>query len=223
MLMESGVGRLETLLDLEVTFSKDAEAMLVQNGQKYIEWCREHGYVHILPPNVGHDTSPAEIYTAIEDEWDESIYQKAEAALRAQWLDIKPQLIAGAHAVGLSVPQTLTVALTRYGTGGMFRPPSTVIVRFVNNASRMRDGAGLCATVAHETIHILIDSYIQKYNVSHWCKESLVDALMERWVPGFAHHKGAINTECDERVSGACALYYPGNIDALIKVFSSEQ
>lgn len=64
------------------------------------------------------------------------------------------------------------VYLTQYGPGGSYWLPRNAIVKNINSRGRY--------TIVHEIIHLMIENLIQKYKISHWQKERMVDLYLSK-------------------------------------------
>jgi hypothetical protein len=71
------------------------------------------------------------------------------------------------------MPETLVITLTQYGVGGSYWLPNKVIINI--NYSWL----DFFETLFHELIHLFIEKpIIEKYDLSHESKESLIDYIM---------------------------------------------
>lgn len=73
-----------------------------------------------------------------------------------------------------------TVELTLYGPGGSYDAAGGNIVLWTTEHGQFKGGGGL-HTIAHEMMHIAVeDGLVQRFGLSHWEKERLVDLLTRR-------------------------------------------
>ena len=81
---------------------------------------------------------------------------------------------------GFRVFDNYSVEITLYGPGGSYDPSSGGIVLFATEDGRFRGGGGV-HTIVHEMMHLAVEEgFVQKYGLSHWEKERLVDLLTKR-------------------------------------------
>ncbi|MEM1180951.1 MAG: hypothetical protein AAGM22_21605 [Acidobacteriota bacterium] len=72
------------------------------------------------------------------------------------------------------------VTLTLYGPGGSYHPDSGGIVLLTTPDGRFKGGGGV-HTIVHEMMHLAVeDGLVQRFGLSHWEKERLVDFLVKR-------------------------------------------
>lgn len=87
---------------------------------------------------------------------------------------------ANEHEDNLYVPQQYTVVLTLYGPGGSYDPSTGTITLFTTPDGRFKGGGG-AHTIVHEMMHIAVEeNIVQRFDLSHWEKERLVDVLTQR-------------------------------------------
>lgn len=78
------------------------------------------------------------------------------------------------------VPTEYTVVLTLYGPGGSYNPESATITMLTTPDGRFKGGGG-AHTIVHEMMHIAVEeALVQRFGLSHWEKERLVDVLCQR-------------------------------------------
>ena len=101
------------------------------------------------------------------------------------------------------------IKLTKYGVGGSYNLPNTIIVNFQG-----KFGIGVSKTIIHEIVHLSIQELIEKYKVGHWEKERVVDLILLKIVPEIAKMQNiSIDTKL---VDEAFERYYP-NLEEVIK------
>jgi hypothetical protein len=98
--------------------------------------------------------------------------------LSEQWSSFVTILEKYFEETTLKQEDTYIVHLTKYGVGGSYNVPNTVILNFQN-----RKELALFRTIVHEIIHLSIQPYIEKYTVDHWIKERIVDLTLEKIAP----------------------------------------
>ncbi len=81
---------------------------------------------------------------------------------------------------GFRVFDNYSVEITLYGPGGSYDPSSGTIVLFATEDGRFKGGGGV-HTIVHEMMHLAVEEgFVQKYGLSHWEKERLIDLLTKR-------------------------------------------
>jgi hypothetical protein len=149
-------------------------------------WYQEQKYRINVPEEIrlakehGAEVTFEAIQAAALREFTTQAYQDAEYAILDEWnrycKDFHKQLLT----LGLPVSEEYSIYLTRYGVGGSYHLPNTVVA----NIDYGRNVTWL--TVAHEITHLIIENLIQEYRVEHWTKERLVSLIINRFFPEHA-------------------------------------
>jgi hypothetical protein len=85
---------------------------------------------------------------------------------------------------GFKNPDKIKIKLTLYGPGGSYDPRSATITMMTTPAGTFKRGIDPLDTILHETVHIGIEECIaQKYGLTHWEKERLVDQFVKFHFP----------------------------------------
>jgi hypothetical protein len=165
---------------LDIQYSREFELARVKNCVSNLEWYVENGYKVSLPDNITAESTEDEILTRVEDQYDEGAYSKFSSELLLEWQKFSVQFEKVKAEASITFNDTYTVFLTRYGTGGSFNSsPSQVTLKIEGKTAKNTLG-----TLVHEMVHIAIHEHIQKYAISHWKKERLVDLIVEHYFPG---------------------------------------
>lgn len=187
---------------LLIEYSPELEAGRVTQTLKRAAWYREHGYAGklTLPRGIDLDRecSPEQIERAIQAEFEEAPYE-----------DFKKQIKDGFAAIAnsavftdspLKFEDSYTIKLTKYGTGGSYHLPNTIVI----NIAKMKASVG---AILHEIIHLAIEPLIRQYSASQQDKERLVDLLLKELFPdqAFEQPRFADNPRIDE----AFRSFYP--------------
>lgn len=117
-----------------------------------------------------------DIKEAVIKEYDEQNYFSSKKYIEDNWVNFDEAFVSSVLVTGLIVQDNYSIFLTRYGVGGSYNLPNTIII----NIKRMFE-FGLIMTIAHETTHLLIQPLVIKYNIDHWVKERIVDMLLEQF------------------------------------------
>lgn len=200
-------------MKLNILYSKDLEIDRVASTIKRIDWYKAKGYTVQLPDGLNISDSSVvsreDIETAISKEYDEQNYIGSKKYIEDHWGDIGNELLKNIKNTSLTVTEHYDIYLTRYGVGGSYHLPNKIII----NIRRMFE-YGLLKTIAHESVHLAIQPLVEKYNVTHWDKERVVDLLLERFVPKVnSFQKIPIETK---RIDETFKKEYP-NIDLILK------
>lgn len=75
------------------------------------------------------------------------------------------------------------VRLTLYGPGGSYDPETGVITLLTTRTGTFKGGGGV-HTIVHEMMHLVLEELVQKFGLTHWEKERLVDFMVQRELGG---------------------------------------
>ncbi len=135
----------------------EEEQACIDFSKKTKEFCDSKGLNCILPAiefteEIYNKTNYKDIYNKIIDEFNiEEFTEKINLFFN------NPELL-------------IDIRISAYGTYGYYWPHENKI--FVNIHS-----GNIISTIKHEIIHLIIEPYIQKYNIGHEEKERLVNSL----------------------------------------------
>ncbi len=201
------------MIKLTVKFSPEYEVERVKGALRRLQWFKDNGYNVKFPEsmvvNLGIDISEDQIKTAVDAEYNEDDFKIKGAYLLENWNKFIEGVSAELTKTSLNVRDIYTVYITKYGVGGSYNYPDTVIV----NAGSF--GQGLLRMVFHEIVHLMIHTWITQYNVSHWQKERIVDLLTTRFAPQISRTQ-EIPIEITEPVDKIFNEHYP-DIELAIK------
>ncbi|MEM9529356.1 MAG: hypothetical protein AAGA23_00410 [Pseudomonadota bacterium] len=118
------------------------------------------------------------------------------------------------------VPDQYTVVLTLYGPGGSYDPQSGTITMLTTPKGEFRGGGG-AYTIVHEMMHIAVEvALVQRFGLSHWQKERLVDALTQREL-GHLLPDYQLQSQGDSRIDEAIADVPLPELAAALAAFKS--
>lgn len=201
------------MIKLTVKFSPEYEIDRVKGALERLQWFKDNGYNVKFPErmvvNLGIDISEDQIKTAVEAEYNEDDFKIKETYLLENWHKIVDEASAELAKTSLRPENLYTIYLTKYGVGGGYNYPNTVIA----NAGSF--GQGLLRMVFHEIVHLMIHTWIIEYKVSHWQKERIVDLLTMKFIPSVSRTQ-QIPIEVTEPVDRIFDEHYP-NIELIIK------
>ncbi len=168
-------------IKLSFVYSQELELQRVVSAAKRIDWYLNHGYrldwisfPKILDFGKRKIFSEAEVLAAIQAEYDKNIFILAATNLDQLYDPYKTKLALFIRRLGLPIISPIIVTLTRYGMGGGYSLPNSVVVNITQ-----RTEINSLTTTLHEIIHLHlhIQHLIEKHRVTHWSKEALVNLL----------------------------------------------
>ncbi|MBP9760315.1 MAG: hypothetical protein KBD24_03005 [Candidatus Pacebacteria bacterium] len=173
------------MIHLDIQYSLEYEKERINYTLNKADWFIEKGYSKSikLPASKKLDeldvsTSKDYLFGLLEDEYVSTDYEMMKNNLSEQWSSFVVTLEKYFEETSLKQEDTYVLQLTKYGVGGSYNLPNTVILNFQN-----RTESALFRTVVHEIIHLSIQKYIEQYNADHWIKERIVDLTLERIAP----------------------------------------
>lgn len=193
------------MIRLQINYSLDFEIERVKNTLKKNSWLKKNNYKITLPSGVSSvenqkDFNHQKIKKLVSSKYLEKEYVNAAASLDNAWNALDVNSLKNLLSFFGSSLKEINVILTKYGTGGSYNPPETIIINIT-----LRTSKNLTKTLFHEIIHLLIEPFILKYGVSHWDKEALVNMLQDHFFSDFAEKK----YKKSERVTKAFTKYFP--------------
>jgi len=170
--------------EIEVIFNYSIEDEIerVEMALKKYEWYKENGYKIGFPALIqekldkGEEISKDDILKAVSDEFNSNQNTEQIALLREGWDKMKDSFFENLKTLGLTLQEKYFVSLSKYGTAGSYGLPNNIIL----NTERTKWPSYI---IAHEIVHLTIESLIKEYNITHWSKERLVDLIMNKFFP----------------------------------------
>jgi hypothetical protein len=200
------------MINLQFNYSIDYEVERIKNTISRLDWFKEKGYQLLFPEGFSvenKDFSDDNIKNSILEEYNEIDYKKVADIVNEQWSKFSPFLEKYFLETKTKLENIYKVNLTKYGVGGSYNLPNTIIVNFQG-----KFGIGVSKTIIHEIIHLSIQELIEKYKVGHWEKERVVDLILLKIVPEIAKMQNiSIDTKL---VDESFKKHYP-NIEEIIK------
>ncbi len=172
---------------LSIQYSREFEYERVRNVYKKEAWYREHGYNARLPgeqrlPDLLELPPLAEMLGKVDAEYDDGSYTEMVNAIRKGWAHIQEQWPKEAiRATTLTFEPAYTIHLTKYGVGGSYDIPNTIVLNIASRNIEL-----LPKIICHEMIHLCIEPLVQQYATPHWYKERIVDLTFKRLFPEIA-------------------------------------
>jgi hypothetical protein len=127
--------------------------------KKRLKWYKQNRYVCVLPKD------------SVEKEYKVKDYQKIIQKIKSDWK--KENLQRLIKILGKGADRTYKVYLTKYGVGGLYEPPDTIIV----NISPEYNSRNKINVIIHEIIHLALNDFVKKNKLSHWQKENLIKII----------------------------------------------
>ncbi len=168
-----------TKLDFEFSVKQDTDR--IKNTLQKAGWYQKNGYKPKMPKDLSleemGDLSEEEVKKIIADEFDGEEYKSIISKIEEDWEKFEPQLRIGLANLGIDIDTRYQIMLTRYGTGGSYNNNWNPKGVTVNIAEKQE--VSVIAIICHEIVHLCIQDLIEKYNVSHWSKEHIVDLIIK--------------------------------------------
>ncbi|MFA6190706.1 MAG: hypothetical protein WC711_04340 [Candidatus Staskawiczbacteria bacterium] len=204
------------MINLDIKYSFEYEKERIKYTLGKADWFIKNGYSKSIKLPAGIKINEIDVNTCTDDlfdklkeEYDSNDYEKMRNNLSEQWSVFAPKFEKFFKETSLKHEDVYIVQLTKYGVGGSYNLPNTVILNFQN-----RTETALFRTVVHEIIHLSIQSFVDEYKVDHWVKERIVDLTFEKIAPELnMMQKLSIDTQL---IDQSFEKYYP-NIEAVIK------
>ncbi len=158
-------------MNINIKYGVDFEINRVKNTLAKLDWYVSQGYRPKLPDGIKKDSSEQEIQNQIKKEYAEKKYKEVGRKITYDFSIIQETFTEKVKNIfDKETPDTFLINLTNYGVGGSYNSPNIVIFN-INNQKGLK-------TLIHEIIHILIEPFIQKYEIQHWEKERIVDLIL---------------------------------------------
>ena len=168
---------------LSISFSENSELNRVKETIKRLPWYREHKYSETfakLPLDVTEASAEDAIVAAVSKEYDPQLFKETEEYIQDKWSTVVDGFEDLRKMRGIELRDSYTVVLTKYGSGGSYNGSIGELIIRIGSQERQEQLVGV---ITHEIVHMTIQHFIDKYEVSHWRKEKLVDMLVERYFP----------------------------------------
>lgn len=172
------------LPSLTIEYSPEFEIERVGWMLRTIATLREHKYPLTLPPGLAGADAPSDamIRDAVAADFDTVQYENVAKTIRENWPHLSETCTQSLFSLFPTLARDVTVRLTRYGVGGSYRAPATIIT----NIALRTDPQELQKTLLHEIIHLGLCTIAPEDALDHWAKERLVDRVSEKVNPTYA-------------------------------------
>ena len=165
------------IIPIKFQYDVEHEVKRVINTIKTRTWLINNGYRFSLPQGLQDSQSSEEelIRELIQKEYNKDIYEIAEKAISKSWNgNCKIVKEINEKLVNSYILNELNVILTKYGTQGSYVQPNSIVI----NISAMPPEF-LIKTVLHESVHLMIETLVQKNSINHWVKERIVNLIID--------------------------------------------
>ena len=168
---------------LKIVYNKEYDIQRVVNTIKKITWFIENKYNYknfIFPKKLDkeklNDYSEKEIKDAVISEYSDDLYKENEKFLVNNWEKIFKEIESAFLKSNLLPQEEYRIYLTKYGTGGSYDFPNTVIVNTSFSINILKN-------IIHEITHLAIEENVVKYKIGQAQKERIVDLFFVKNFP----------------------------------------
>ena len=168
-----------------IKYSKEFEIQRVLSTKRKLKWYFDNGYNlsnSVLPKNMSVEElekkSEKEIIKYVNEEYSGEVFKTHEQAINSLLPDYLNKLSNYFFEINIELLSNIEIKLTKYGTAGSYNFPDIIIVNVLKFFN-----IGLIRNILHETIHLHIQSLIDKYKIGQWEKEIIVDCIFEKFSP----------------------------------------
>ncbi|MDD4995419.1 MAG: hypothetical protein PHW53_03090 [Patescibacteria group bacterium] len=172
-------------MPLNISYSAEFEKRRIKNTIKKLSWYKKLGYSPCFPKNINpQNDNLKKIYAAFKNEYDEADYKRAAREINEKFSKIESTFYDKLEKIcGKKIKRNFKLILTKYGVGGSYSSPNTIIFnikwKFSNSVN----------IVLHEITHLVIEPHIKKYQVQHNEKERIVDLILTSKPIGLKNYK----------------------------------
>ena len=170
-------------IKFSIKYSREFEIQRVFSTKKKLKWYSDIGYNlnnFVLPKGFSAEElsnkSEAEIISYVSEEYNAEFFQPHMQTVNSLLPNYLNKLADYLFEINVKVLPNVEIQFTRYGIGGSYNIPNTVII----NTSKLFS-IGLVRVILHEIIHLHIQGLIDKYKIGQWEKEIIVDSLFEKF------------------------------------------
>lgn len=149
---------------------------------KMMPWLLEQGYprkIIRLPKGINQKSDSTSIAKAVSRDYTEDTYVSKIKIIEKAWHTTAAGFEKLGQARGVKLFSSYGIKLTKYGTGGSYNTKRRTVTLLVEGKDRRE----LLCTLVHEMVHIGIQHLVERYKITHWRKERLVDLLVAKNFP----------------------------------------
>jgi hypothetical protein len=158
--------------------------------------------------------SEKEIEEAVIAEYSDNVYKENEKFLLDNWKKASQEIDSAFSKSGLKFQEEYKIYLTKYGTGGSYNLPNTVIIN-VTFSFKIK----IIQLIIHEMIHLAIEEDILKYEIGQAQKERIVDLFFIKNFPRRVFTQNVYMSMDTENIDQTFDDKYP-NINEVIEEIS---
>ena len=160
-------------MPLVITYSERLERQRIKDTLEKLTWYDEFGYCPRFPNDINPRIDNLEkIFLALKNEYKEEDYQRSADEIIKKFSEIENSFFENLQEVcGKRIRRRFKIMLTKYGVGGSYSVPNKIIYNLGMKSSSVY-------TILHEIVHLIIEPYIQKYQVGQNEKERIVDLIL---------------------------------------------
>jgi len=160
-------------MPLVIKYGEKLERKRIKNTLEKLSWYDKFGYSPRFPRKINPKLDNLEkIYAALKNEYKEEDYKKVTAKLNSEFSKIEDSFFKNLQKLcGGRRKRSFILILTKYGVGGSYSLPNKIIYNFGMKSSSVN-------TILHEIVHLVIEPYIQKYEIQQNEKERIVDLIL---------------------------------------------
>jgi predicted SprT family Zn-dependent metalloprotease len=170
------------MINIKMSYSAGYEIERIKQTLSKIKWYKESGYNLFFPKDYSLEDknflNEDYIKKTVLSEYNKNEYSDVEKTVNEQWSRFSPKLENYFKEASIRPENVYEIKLTKYGVGGSYYLPNTVIINF-----QKKFGIGVSKVIAHEIIHLSIQQWIVEYDVEHWEKERIVDSIILKIAP----------------------------------------
>lgn len=165
---------------LTMLYSQESERRRVSQTLDKLAWYKEQKYTLTFPLDFDpeKDCVLEELGGVIEKDFDSKIYEKKAQEIESEWKKVSPVFFERASRFGIDLEPEYRIFLTRYGVGGSYWLPNNIQLNF--EYPNYENKESIIMVLAHEMLHLKIESWIKEYDIPHWTKERLVDLMYNK-------------------------------------------
>ena len=206
-------------IPIEIRYSMAYEIQRIRGTLDKKEWYREHGYNPILPKQLEgvEAITNDQIVSCVEEEFHRQQYEHEAQMLREAWTSIADRILQ----LQQQIPKahhfdTVKVIITHYGMGGSYNyPTNRILINTISKPPEKYSG-----TLAHESVHLMIEGFILTHGLKQWAKERIVDLTVAENFPELKHiQRGQLSYEEGAHIAKLFNSHYP-DIEEVCKQLS---
>lgn len=160
-------------MPLSIIYSEELERKRIKKTLEKLPWYYKLGYSPRFPKSIDPRNDNLEkIFLALKNEYKEEDYRKSANEIIKTFSEIENSFFEKLQVIcGKKIKRKFKLVLTKYDVGGSYSMPNRIIYNFEMKSSSI-------STILHEIVHLVIEKYIQKYQIQQNEKERIVDLIL---------------------------------------------